>query len=404
MPFAVFRRHQRKLLAIFAILAMVGFVLSDSLPAIIRSSGFTQKGDTLITELYGKPVYRSNLDRLNQERRLANAFMANLMMRFTGFSQPQIFGDTDTAALVDAYILQHEADALGLPAGSDLAREWLRQITGGQMDANLFEGLLAPFRHQNVTGEFMLEVLAGQIRLSQVRMLPGQPDVTPLDVYEAYRDRYERVSARAVGFPADDYVSQVKEPSDAELKAYYDRYKNLLPDPHRDTPGFKIPRMVQVEYVVVDSEAIARDLREKLTEKELRDYYETRKSEFSLPALDALPVSLFADDPKNTLTPPPAKPSDASPETVPDTGPRYKPFEDVRATLESDLSREKAREVVNAKFDGLREVMLNFADSYNDALEDQKEAKTRGDTRMKPLPRKPDLKPVAQKAGLTPEM
>ena len=32
MPFAVFRRHQRKLLAIFAILAMFGFVLADSLP------------------------------------------------------------------------------------------------------------------------------------------------------------------------------------------------------------------------------------------------------------------------------------------------------------------------------------------------------------------------------------
>ncbi len=30
MPFAVFRRHQRKLLAIFAILAMFGFVLADS--------------------------------------------------------------------------------------------------------------------------------------------------------------------------------------------------------------------------------------------------------------------------------------------------------------------------------------------------------------------------------------
>src|SRR5205823_5927356 len=29
MPFAVFRRHQRKLLALFAILAMFGFVLAD---------------------------------------------------------------------------------------------------------------------------------------------------------------------------------------------------------------------------------------------------------------------------------------------------------------------------------------------------------------------------------------
>ena len=32
MPFEVFRRHQKKLLAVFAILAMFGFVVSDSLP------------------------------------------------------------------------------------------------------------------------------------------------------------------------------------------------------------------------------------------------------------------------------------------------------------------------------------------------------------------------------------
>ena len=39
MPFAVFRRHQRKLLAIFAILAMFGFVLADSLPWLL-SGGY----------------------------------------------------------------------------------------------------------------------------------------------------------------------------------------------------------------------------------------------------------------------------------------------------------------------------------------------------------------------------
>ena len=37
MPFEVFRRHQRKLLAVFAILAMFGFVVSDSLPKLLKS-------------------------------------------------------------------------------------------------------------------------------------------------------------------------------------------------------------------------------------------------------------------------------------------------------------------------------------------------------------------------------
>ena len=43
MPFEVFRRHQRKLLAIFAILAMFGFVVSDSLPRLL-SSNYSRPG------------------------------------------------------------------------------------------------------------------------------------------------------------------------------------------------------------------------------------------------------------------------------------------------------------------------------------------------------------------------
>ena len=47
MPFAVFRRHQPKLLAVFAILAMFGFVVADSLPRLLsgelRPAGATRR-------------------------------------------------------------------------------------------------------------------------------------------------------------------------------------------------------------------------------------------------------------------------------------------------------------------------------------------------------------------------
>src|SRR5437879_6343674 len=106
MPFAVFRRHQRQLLAVFAILALVGFVLSDTLPAILRGGAANQRNDVVVAELYGKPVRRSDLAELSQERSFANAFMASLMQRMYGFAQPDFFGKTNTPMLVDAFILQ----------------------------------------------------------------------------------------------------------------------------------------------------------------------------------------------------------------------------------------------------------------------------------------------------------
>src|SRR5437763_16970914 len=77
MPFAVFRRHQKKLLAIFAILAMFGFVVADSLPRLL-SGGPMTGGNPVVVELYGRSVRRSDINAMAAERGNANFFMAEL--------------------------------------------------------------------------------------------------------------------------------------------------------------------------------------------------------------------------------------------------------------------------------------------------------------------------------------
>jgi hypothetical protein len=395
MPFALFRRHEKKLMAIFAILAMGGFILSDTLPALFRNRETGPRADTPIAKLYGKTIRYSDLDELGTQRRLANAFMANLK----GPAYSRYFGDTTIRDLVDAYILQHKADELGLKPTTELAKQFLQDSTDGQMDAAMFEAVLAPFRsNQNITGEIMLQAIANQVRLRIVALLPGRPEITPLDVLQAYRDRYETVSAKAVAFPAEDYLKDVREPSPQEIQAYYDRYKNTLPDPTRDTPGFKIPRLVQLNYITIDGEALARDFRAQLTTEELKNYYEKRKGEFTLPPLMNLPTDLFEGDP--SLTPPPAKAEDAAPEVQTDDGPRYVPFAQLRAQLEADWVQERVREVVDRKFEAVSDPMRDFAEQYENAVADAKEERSRGGTGAKPLPSPPDLKPILDRAGL----
>jgi len=119
MPFEVFRRHQRKLLAVFAILAMISFVLSDSLPKLLSSS--TSPRDQKVAELYGKSVYRSQLNELARERYRANAFISGMAQ----FMPRELFGGMKDRDLTDALILQHEADRLGIPATPEMGREFL---------------------------------------------------------------------------------------------------------------------------------------------------------------------------------------------------------------------------------------------------------------------------------------
>ncbi len=386
MPFAVFRRHQRKLLAIFAILAMFGFVLADSLPRLLNGGYIGGNGDPIVVTLYGKSIHASDINAMAAERNRANRFLAELSALLYGATGPPVFGDvTSTRALVDALILQHEADALKMPGGSGAAKEWLKQVTGDKMTRELFESALRGLANQ-VTGEQVLHDIGNQLRLNRVRELPGSPVVTPLDVFSAYRDQNERVAVKAASFPATNFISAVPEPTKAQVEAYYAKYKDALPDPARETPGFKIPRQIKAEILSIDGTALARSIQEKLTEAELRSYYENRKAEFIRPT--GLPDDIFAGDPKAELTPP-----------------QPQPFEELRPYLATSLGEERAQAEIVNRFARIKdEVLIPFADSYHDAVEEIAEAQKSREKTTTVLPRPKDLKSLAAAEGLSHEI
>jgi hypothetical protein len=379
MPFAVFRQHQRKLLAIFAILAMIGFVLSDTLPRWINNGAMSDR-DLVVAELYGKKIHLSDLAVMNQKRQRANRFMAYA----DRFGNMNFFGGTTRAELIDAMILEHEADRLQIPDTAAFAREWIAQQTNNAMTAATFELILSRF-DQKVGGEQLLADIASQVRLMLAQEEVAMPVVTPLDVFRNYRDQTERTSFRVVPFLVQSFVDKAGEPTEADVADLYERYKDVLPDPSSPTPGFKIPRRVKVESLGIDVNSVAKRIKAKLPEDELRSYYEGRKGDF--PMDRELPVDLFAGAPE--LTPP-----------------RFIPFSELRDSLAEALAREKANEEVRETFDKIREEVIDkFADAYHKVEDEITDAKKDGaPTEGFVLPQADDLSGVAKKYGMTHEI
>jgi peptidyl-prolyl cis-trans isomerase D len=376
MPFEVFRRNQRVLLAVFGILAMISFVLSDSVPRLLNAGAGPR--DPEVAKLFGKPVYRSELQEMARQRSRANQFLNGLMP----YMRDQ-FGSLKDRELIDAIILEREADRLGMPATAAVGRDYLKAITGGRMNSDLFEMLYSRFSSE-VSQEQLLADLANQVRIRKVRSLLGYPMVTPYDVYESYRDQTERVADKLVEIPIENFLTKAGEPSDAEVKALYDEYKDVLPDPSRETPGFKVPRQVQVEFLSLDGNAKARGYRDKLTDAELQAYYENHKTEFKVPS--ELPDDLFADG--EQLTPP-----------------VLQPFSEVKGFLAPRLADEKAQAEINDTFGRIRdEVLIPYADEYLSALDDQEDARKSGGTTDVKFPAPLDLKALAQKEGVNYEI
>jgi hypothetical protein len=377
MPFEVFRRHQRKLLAIFAILAMFGFVVSDSLPKLLSPS-YGGRDQPVVT-LYGKTLYSSALRPMVEQRMIANRFVS-MIPQLGMYVGATPFGGVRDRDVVDALILEHEADRLRMPATAQMGREWLEKVTNNQMNGEIFDFILNRL-NVPISGEQVLSDIANQVRLAQVRALPGAPLVTPYDVFRAYREQNERVAAKAVAVPVERFLAKVPEPSQAEIQAEYEKYKDVLPDPQRETPGFKVPREIQLEILSLDGNALARGIKDKLTESELRSAYENRKSEFK--ERSELPDDLFAGQPEQTP-------------------PIIKPFAEVRDTLKTSLAEEKAQAEISDKFTKIKEeVLIPFADQYGTALEDIDEAKKQGKKIKVTLPAPVYLQELGQREELS---
>jgi peptidyl-prolyl cis-trans isomerase D len=375
MPFAVFRQHQRKLLAVFAILAMIGFVLSDTLPRWMNSGGINDK-DMEVAELYGKKIHQSDVARMQQKRRIANQFMG-FADRFGGRNY---FGGTSQAEMIDAMILDHEADRLGIPSTVDFARHWIDQQSGNAMNAALFETIRAGFTPA-ISGEQLLIDVASQARLLLARQEFAMPLVTPLDIFRNYRDQTERTSFKVVPYLAESFSNQVGEPTETEVADLFEKYKDVLADPTKPTPGFKIPRKVNAEFLQIDINQIAKRIKSTLPEAEAKAYYEAHKKEYPLDV--ELPANLFAGAPE--LTPP-----------------RYIAFEFVRDSITDILARDKANEELQETFGKIRDQEIDkFADLYHNKEDEIAEAKKDGlPTDKLVLPTMTDLSSIAKQYGM----
>lgn len=377
MPFAVFRKHQKKLLAIFAILAMFAFVLGDSLSGFIGRRGGPRGGvnDKVVAKLKWKTIHYSDLEPMRLQRQRANYFVA-AVSESQGMSN--FFGGTTTRDLVDALIFEHEAEELGMPVNTEIANRFLRSLTRRMVNTRYFEEV---FRRsslaEQVTDEQLLLEIANQYRIRTVMTLPLTADATPLDVFDTFKEQEERVGAYAVGVRVEDYFDKVGTPTEADLQALFDTGKDRLPDADSPEPGFKVPHKARFEMVVADVKALAAQIQKSLKPEEIREAYKTRASEFPADASE-LPTNLFAGAPD--LTP-------------------HDSFPDVKDRVAKTLAEEKARDEVDGKLTDFRdEVMRPFADKYYglDVSEEDKAAASA------PKPKPGDLvKKAAEAAGLT---
>ena len=78
--------------------------------------------------------------------------------------------------------------------------------------------------------------------------------LTPQDLWDAYAKVKTQLTVGILPVPVNqkEFLSQVKDPTAAELKEFFNKYKDQTPSANRDTPGFKVPELSQIEFIYAD--------------------------------------------------------------------------------------------------------------------------------------------------------
>ncbi|MDW8223059.1 MAG: hypothetical protein RMJ82_08940 [Gemmatales bacterium] len=339
--FEVFRRRQKTILAVLAVLAMVLFIVGDVLIGVRSGTSGLGYGlrqwftDTRLEKLLlMHDQRRAALETL--QRAWMQAHQSWLRSRFNVASPTEIkdenlrkqyeqeidqvqrtlcgqllgggfLGTTlgfDAEGLLEFAYWKEEADRLGIVISTSVMQQEFERFTLGQIGERELQQIVHKTVRYLASTEDLYQWWADEIRAALARRVvgaaPGQRfhTPTPLELWEAYRElgtSLPQVAIVSLEVSEERFTKAVPEPSDQELQKYFDQYKQNDPDPMRVEPGFRVPNRYRVSFVYAD---VRYDPKDPAKTGEAWPYYrQLTEVAFGLPSLLSVTPALLPAGP-----------------------------------------------------------------------------------------------------------
>jgi hypothetical protein len=296
------------MLAIVAISAMVAFVFLDPLMKYVGRS--TTVANPVVVETKSGALTYAQLDGLRASRELVDRFLRNItaqtviaqlekglidprlreqaMDQLYGFWRQSLMGRSKAgpeAAAIETFVLAKRAEELGMVVSDRAINELLKQITDNSLDSIALEAAIKDLQggRRRVSVARLFDAIRTEMLASKLSQLFFQSlrDVTPAQRFEYYQSLNRKAKAEIMPLSVTSFVNQVTtEPTNEELRAYYDQYKNRFPDPASSEPGFKEPKRASFQYYKADFAKFKDEFKSKVTDAEIAEYYEQNKAQF----------------------------------------------------------------------------------------------------------------------------
>ena len=358
-PFRYFRKHTKVFMAVAVVLLMFIFVLGSALNGGGPSGG--NPANPTVATWNGGSLDQSQLNALVAHRLITDEFLKKVFAQGGGTSEydlpldipwrGMLLGDQQRDNL-EQIVIQTDVESdlakrAGITVSDDLISDYISKMGLGNVNAEQIDQILASVGNGNPrTSEgIVLGTLRKMLAAHFYTRMYADPSlvVLPHQRWQDWKQVNDRISIQAAVLPVDKFLAEVPEPTEDQLLALYEDFKEFDPGRRVDVggrilaspdPGFAEPQRVRLQYLKGSVTTLAEKLLDKVTETDIAYYYEQHKdtdflkmdvpSSPSAPAEGATessaPAQPPAETPATTETPnEPAAPSEepAAPATEP---------------------------------------------------------------------------------------
>lgn len=302
--FSVFRRNKKSFLGVLGVLTMLSFVFIPTLEQFNRN--FVSVDQTVLTSKFGK-MSQGQLETIRQKQ-------GAVYMVF----DPNFRGLSDDIILTN-WVKARMAEEMGLVVADSEIREFIGQRFESK-EAYL-EALRENKMGSSAFEEGLIDIILAE-KYSQYQFY-GQRSpygiafgstIFPVTVqrqWNAFCKTHRTAALDVVPVTAESCLAKTAEPTEAEVKAFFEQYKNTLPVPENGTIGFKIPMRMTVNYFVYEmpkSESLPADLTPASTSMN-----DTAAAEAPVEAAPAAPAETATPVEAAPAAPAEAAPAEAAP-------------------------------------------------------------------------------------------
>jgi len=252
-----FRKHNKKLLAIFMAALMIVFIGGSALegwltPRADRVVGNSRYGDVSLVDQQYALEHTRFLDVLGLDWR-----------------RP-VGGAAKPLEEIDWILLQREAQELGM--GVDAAA-----ASASAAFAPVMERLESAARRNRVRPQVIQQAIA-EFRSVQMAAVAVAGAATPseAELAIAARDALEKVQVRTVLLPAKAFIDKEASFGEAEIQAQFATYREKEAGEGLDFGYYRHPSL-QVQYIKIDRDVLADTIGVANLERKAKTYYEEHK-------------------------------------------------------------------------------------------------------------------------------